>query len=310
MNNTFDKLSYSEQLQELHNQYELAKKSTRKAEQKLNAAKNNESKALADMTDFIKKSFVQQLKDFFDGAPVAIQVFNHSKDYVLPPEDEPDRYGVRILPTVLQEDDVYVNGEYASVNPIEMDFIDIYHGEQPWIQPYDAYYPSFTNIIFLPKDSKWIKSRYIPVKNFSVIKELMERNHKLYTERLDEEISKLKEICPNYKAYSASSESFDYLLLVGNDSVCVQYTNDSFPHVRKGDCEDPLWYSTINRKYERKEISTNDAFKILDGIVRGNRKYYKETVAKAKKWFDDCVKLAEEHKTENGDNHEKTNPVQ
>jgi hypothetical protein len=148
------------------------------------------------------------------------------------------------------------------------------------------------------------------VKNFSVIKELMERNHKLYTERLDEEISKLKEICPNYKAYSASSESFDYLLLVGNDSVCVQYTNDSFPHVRKGDCEDPLWYSTINRKYERKEISTNDAFKILDGIVRGNRKYYKETVAKAKKWFDDCVKLAEEHKTENGDNHEKTNPVQ
>ena len=38
MNNTFDKLSYSEQLQELHNQYELAKKSTRKAEQKLIAA--------------------------------------------------------------------------------------------------------------------------------------------------------------------------------------------------------------------------------------------------------------------------------
>lgn len=295
MSDTFDKLSYNEQLQELHNQYELAQKSTRKAEQKLNAAKDNESKALANMTDFIKKSFVQQLNAFFDGAPVAIQVFNHSKDNVLPPEDEPDRYGVRILPTVLQEDDVYVNGEYASVNPIEMDFIDIYHGQQPWIQPYDAYYPSFTNIIFLPKDSKWIKSRYIPVKNFSVIKSLMERNNKLYMERLEEEISKLKAIVPNYKAYSASSEDYDYILLVGNDSVCVQYTNDSFPDVRTGDGDDPLWYSMINRKYERKEISTNDALKILDGIVRGNRKNYKETVAKAKKWFDDCVKLVEEH---------------
>ena len=144
MHDTFDKLSYGERLPELHNQYELAKKSTSEAEQKLNEAKDNENKALANMTDFIKKSFVQQLKDFFDGAPVAIQVFNHAKDHVLPPEDEPDRYGVRILPTVLQEDDVYVNGEYASVNPIEMDFIDIYHGQHPWIECYDDYYPSFT----------------------------------------------------------------------------------------------------------------------------------------------------------------------
>lgn len=299
MSDTFDKLSYNEQLQELHNQYELAQKSTRKAEQKLNAAKDNESKALANMTDFIKKSFVQQLNAFFDGAPVAIQVFNHSKDHVLPPEDEPDRYGVRILPTVLQEDDVYVNGEYASVNPIEMDFIDIYHGQQPWIQPYDAYYPSFTNIIFLPKDSKWIKSRYIPVKNFSVIKSLMERNNKLYMERLEEEISKLKAIVPNYKAYSASSEDYDYIFLIGKDVMSVQYSNDSIPEVRKGDCGYPL-SRMLHNEDERKEISTNDALKILDGIVRGNRKNYKETVAKAKKWFGDCVKLAEEHKTERG----------
>lgn len=294
MSDTFDKLSYNEQLQELHNQYELAQKATRKAEQKLNSAKDNESKALANMTDFIKKSFVQQLNAFFDGAPVAIQVFNHSKDHVLPPEDEPDRYGVRILPTVLQEDDVYVNGEYASVNPIEMDFIDIYHGQQPWIQPYDAYYPSFTNIIFLPKDSKWIKSRYIPVKNFSVIKSLMERNNKLYMERLEEEISKLKAIVPNYKAYSASSEDYDYIFLIGKDVMSVQYTKDSIPEVRKGDCGYPL-SRMLHNEDERKEISTNDALKILDGIVRGNRKNYKETVAKAKKWFDDCVKLVEEH---------------
>lgn len=305
MNKTFDKSAYSERLQELRNQYELAQESTKQAEQKLNEAKDNESKSLADMTDFIKKSFVKQLKEFFDGAPVAIQVFNHSKNNVLPPEDEPDMYGVRILPTVLQENKVYVAGEYASVNPIEMDFIDIYHGEQPWIERYDDYYPSYTNIIFLPNDGRWVKSRYIPVKDFSVIKSLMERNHKLYTAHLGEEISKLKAICPKYKAYSASSESFDYILLVGNDSLCVQYTNDSFPHVRTGDVDDPLW-----KKYELKEISTDDVCKRLTSIVRGNLKYYKETVAKAKKWFDDCVKLAEEHKTENGDNHEKTNPVQ
>ncbi len=132
------------------------------------------------------------------------------------------------------------------------------------------------------------------MKNFSVIKALMERNHKLYMTRLEEEISKLKAICPKYKAYSASSESFDYILLVGNDSVYVQYTNDSFPHDLKGKDDDPLWYRMLAEKYERKEISTDDACKILDGIVSGNREYYKETVAKAKKWFDDCVKLAEE----------------
>ena len=238
MNKTFDKSAYSERLQELRNQYELAQESTKQAEQKLNEAKDNESKSLADMTDFIKKSFVKQLKEFFDGAPVAIQVFNHSKDNVLPPEDEPDMYGVRILPTVLQENKVYVKGEYASVNPIEMDFIDIYHGQHPWIERYDDYYPSYTNIIFLPDDGRWVKSRYIPVKDFSVIKGLMERNQKLYMERLDEEIRKLK------------------------------------------------------------EISTDDVCKRLTSIVRGNLKYYKETVEKAKKWFDDCVKLAEEHKTE------------
>lgn len=300
MKHIFDKVYYSEQLQELHNQYELAKKSTRKAEKKLNAAKDDENKALANMTDFIKKSFVQQLKDFFDGAPVAIQVFNHDKDHVLPPEDEPDRYGVRILPTVLQEDDVYVNGEYASVNPIEMDFIDIYHGQQPWFEPYDAYYPSFTNIIFLPKDSKWIKSRYIPVKKFSVIKGLMERNNKLYMERLEEEIGKLNAIVPNYKAYSASSEDDAYILLVGKDVMRIRYSADSFPDVLKGNDDDPLWYRMLNKRYERKEISTDDVCKILDGIVRGNRRYYKETVAKAKKWFDDCVKLAEERNTLDG----------
>ncbi len=298
MNQTSDKCSYSERLQELHNQYELAQKSTKQAEQKLNEAKDNESNALANMTNFIKKSFVKQLKEFFDGAPVAIQVFNHAKDYVLPPEDEPDRYGVRILPTVLQEDDVYVSGEYASVNPIEMDFIDIYHGQHPWIESYDAYYPSYTNIIFLPKDSKWIKSRYIPVKKFSVIKDLMERNNKLYMERLEEKISELKSICPNYKAYSASCEDDAYIFLVGQDVMHIRYSADSFPQVLKGNDDDPLWYRMLNKKYERKEISTDDVFKRLDSIVSGNRKYYKDTVAKAKKWFADCVKLAEEHKTE------------
>lgn len=310
MNNTFDKLSYSEQLQELHNQYELAQESTKQAEQKLNEAKENESKALANMTDFIKKSFVQQLKEFFDGAPVVIDVLNHAKDRVLPPEDEPDKYGVRILPTVLQEDDVYVNGEFASVHPIEMDFIDIYHGQHPWIQPFDAYSPSLCNIIFLPKDSHWIQTRYIPVKDFSVIKTLMERNHKLYMERLDEEISKLKAICPKYKAYSTSWKDYKYIFLVGKDVMHIRYTKDSFPKVLKGDEDDPLWYRMLDERSERKEISTDDVCKILDGIVSGNRMYYTNTVAKSKKWFDDCVKLAEEHKTENGDNHEKTNPVQ
>lgn len=297
MNQTSDKLSYSERLQELRNQYELAKESTKQAEQKLNEAKDNENNALVNMTDFIKKSFVKQLKEFFDGAPVAIQVYNHSKDNVLPPEDEPDRYGVRILPTVLQEDDVYVDGEYASVNPIKMDFIDIHHGQQPWIQPYNAYYPSYTNIIFLPKNSRWIKSRYIPVKDFSVIKTLMERNNKLYMERLDEEISKLKEICPNYKAYTASWKDYTYIFLVGKDVMHIRYKTYTFPHVLKGNDGDPLWYRLLEEKYERKEISTDDVCKRLDSIVSGNRKYYKETVAKAKKWFNDCVKLAEERNT-------------
>ena len=298
MNKTFDKLSYNERLQELRNQYELAQEFTKQAEQKLNEAKDNESKSLADMTKFIKKSFVQQLKAFFDGAPVAIQVFNHSKDNVLPPEDEPDKYGVRILPTVLQENDVYVAGEYASVNPIDMDFIDIYHGQQPWIERYDDYYPSFTNIIFLPKNSRWIKSRYIPVKDFSVIKTLMERNNKLYMERLDEEISKLKALCPKYKAYLASCEDYAYIFLVGKDVMHIRYSAESFPYVLKGNDEDPLWYRMLNKRYERKEISTDDVIKRLDSIVMGNRKYYTDTVAKAKKWFDECVKLAEEHKTE------------
>lgn len=298
MNKTFDKLSYSERLQELRNQYELAQESTKQAEQKLDTAKENEGKALANMTDFIKKSFVQQLKEFFDGAPVAIQVFNHSKDNVLPPDDEPDMYGVRILPTVLQEDGVYVSGEYASVNPIKMDFIDIHHGQQPWIQPYDAYYPSYTNIIFLPNDGRWVKSRYIPVKDFSVIKNLMERNNKLYMERLGEEISKLKALCPKYKAYTASWKDCTYISLVGKDVIHIRYTTHTFPYVIEGDDDDPLWYRMLEEKYERKEISTDDVCKRLNSIVRGNRKYYTDTVAKAKKWFDDCVKLAEEHKTE------------
>ena len=310
MNKTFDKSAYNERLQELRNQYELAQESTKQAEQKLNEAKDNESKSLADMTDFIKKSFVKQLKEFFDGAPVAIQVFNHSKDNVLPPEDEPDMYGVRVLPTVLQENDVYVSGEYASVNPIRMDFVDIHHGQLPWIQPYDAYYPSYTNIIFLPNDGRWVKSRYIPVKDFSAIQDIMERNRKLYMERLDEEINRLKEICPKYKAYTASWKDYTYIFLVGKDVIHIRYTAHTFPMVLKGDDDDPLWYRMLEEKYERKEITTDDVCKMLDSIVRGHRKYYKETVAKAKKWFDDCVKLAEEHKTENGDNHEKTNPVQ
>ena len=297
MNQTSDKCSYSERLQEFRNQYELAQESTRNVEQKLNEAKDNENKALANMTDFIKKSFVKQLKEFFDGAPVAIQVYNHSKDYVLPPEDEPDRYGVRILPTVLQENDVYVSGEYASVNPIEMDFVDIHHGQQPWIQPYDAYYPSYTNIIFLPKNGRWIESRYIPVKDFSVIKDLMERNSKLYMERLDEEINKLKSICPNYNAYTASWKDYTYIFLVGKDVMHIRYTTHSFPKVLKGNDDDPLWYRMLEEKYERKEISTDDVIKRLDSIVMGNRRYYKETVAKVKKWFGDCVKLAEERNT-------------
>ena len=113
----------------------------------------------------------------------------------------------------------------------------------------------------------------------------------------EEEISKLKSICPNYKAYSASCKDDAYIFLVGKDVMHIRYSADSFPHVLKGNDADPLWYGMLNKRYERKEISTDDVCKRLDGIVRGNRRYYKETVVKVKKWFNDCVKLAEERNT-------------
>lgn len=294
---------YQEQVKKLQENYESSKKSTTQLkedfEHNLKEAEQAEERAKDELGKFVKDNFMSQLNELIGDAPVVMDVMIPLNCNTLPPYDQPDKYFVRILPALFQ-DDVYSDGEYASVNTIDMDFIDVRHGCQPWIQPYDCYYPSLCNIPFMPPNTRWHKHRYIPVRTFSVIRDIMERNHNLFMETLAKEVEKLKNLCAKYTTYKAEGECFNYIHLIGKDDVkLIDWQDeeeglDAWPRLMDWDKSDPFGTPGLTESFNRRKISHSGACKMLDKIVSNNRKYYQETLKKTRKWFQDCEKLKRE----------------
>ena len=251
------------------------------------------------MEDFVKSTFKQRLDELIDDAPVVMDVMVPLKETKLPPDGEPDKYGVRFLPAMFK-DDLFVDDEYASIGTIEKDFVSVYNGSQPQILDYSSYYPSLSNIPFMPPNDRWHPTQYIPVKTFDVIKSIMERNYKLYMERLEKHIDKLKQMFDKYTIYKGEGEEFHFIHLIGKNDVKLieisEYSLDAWPRLSDGDKSEPFqvfgYYDSVNRR----KISASGACKILDKVVSDNRKHYKETLAEAFKWFDECVKLKKKRK--------------
>lgn len=119
----------NEELIQLNENLLAAHSNVEKAMREAEKAKRAEERAIQNYENFIRKAFLTQMKEFLGGAPVLMDVF-YNNERKLPPEDEPDKYGCRFIITAFKKR-VYVSGEYASVNPIEEDFFDVYNGFPP-----------------------------------------------------------------------------------------------------------------------------------------------------------------------------------
>lgn len=298
-----DYSTYAKQFTEFRNRYNDSKENTKKiteeCELKVKEAKLAERQAREAMEDFVKSTFKQRLDELIGDAPVVMDVMIPLKEKKLPPDDEPDKYGVLFLPAMFK-DDLFVDDEYASIGTIEKDFVSVDNGSQPQILDYASYYPSLSNIPFMPPNDRWHPSRYIPVRTFDVIKDIMDRNHKLYMERLEKHTDKIKQMLDKYTIYKGEGEDYHYIHLIGKDDVKLisiyECSLDTWPSLSDGHKSDPFWVPGLLDSMNRRKISASGACKILDKIVSNNRKYYKETMAEAEKWFNECVKLKKKRK--------------
>lgn len=293
-----DYSTYAKQFTEFQQRYndskENTKKTTEEYELKVKEAKLAERNAREAMENFVKSTFKQRLDELIGDAPVVMDVITPLKAKKLPPDGEPDKYGVRFLPAMFK-DDLFVDDEYASIGTIEKDFVSVYNGGQPQILDYSAYHPSLNNIPFMPPNNRWHPTQYIPVKTFDVIKSIMERNYKLYMERLEQHTDQLKQMFDQYMIYKGEGEDYHYIHLISKYDVKLisipEYSLDTWPSLSNGCKSEPFRVPGFYDSMNRRKISNSSACKIIDKVVSDNRKYYKETMAAAEKWFNECVKL-------------------
>lgn len=269
---------------------------TRKlAEDALSKAKRAEERAKQNYERFMRKTFLTQMKAFLGGAPVLMQVF-HDDERKLPPEDEPDKSGCRFIITAFKKR-VYVSGEYASLNPIEEDFFDVYNGVPPMQKTYAGWSPSVCNIPFMPKNTikKWVPQRYVPIHKFGTMREIFQRNYDKFVDRVKTQIASWKNELHGTELYTASDKYWDFLFVVGEHPFYI---------IWRRDCEwivDPKKYETTKDKpfetirwddpVDHKQVSCKDACKILDNIVKMNETYFKNTMKSAKQWFNHCSEI-------------------
>lgn len=137
MQNNEELIQLNEKLLAAHSNVEKAMREAEEArklaEDAMSKAKRAEERAKKNYENFIRKEFLTQMKAFLGVAPVLMHVFNDN-ERKLPPADEPDKYGCRFIITAFKKR-VYVSGEYASLNPIEEDFFDVYNGCPPMQKP-------------------------------------------------------------------------------------------------------------------------------------------------------------------------------
>ena len=298
-----DYATYAKQFTEFQQRYNESKENTRKTteeyELKVKEAKLDERHAREAMENFVKSTFKQRLDELIGDAPVVMDVMVPLNETKLPPDGEPDKYGVRFLPAMFK-DDLYVDDEYASIGTIEKDFVSVYNGSQPQILNYSSYYPSLCNIPFMPPNNRWHPTQYIPVKSFDVIKDIMERNYKLYMERLETHTDKLKRMFDKYTTYKGEDEDYHFIHLIGENDVKLieipEYDLDAWPTLSDGHKSEPFWVPGLLDSMNRRKISARGACKIIDKVVSDNRKHYKETMAGAEKWFHECEKLKKKRK--------------
>lgn len=273
-----------------------AEEARKLAEDAMLKAKRAEERAQKNYENFMRKAFLTQMKEFLGGAPVIMDVFYDDKRK-LPPEDEPDKYGCRFVITAFKKK-VYVSGEYASVNPIEEDFFDVYNGFPPMQKTYAGWSPSVNNIPFMPKNTikKWVQERYVPIHKFETMREIFQRNYDKFVDRVKTLIASWKNEFHGAELYTASYKDRDFLFVVGGEHP--------FYIMWSSDCEwivDPQKYETTKDKPfkticwndpdDHKQVSCKDACKILDNIVKMNETYFKNTMKSAKKWFKHCTEI-------------------
>lgn len=272
-----------------------AEESRKLAEDAMSKAKRAEELAKHNYERFMRKAFLTQMKEFLGGAPVIMDVF-HGGERQLPPEDEPDKYGARFIIAAFQES-AYVSGEYASLNPIKEDFFDIINGQPPIQKSYDCWYPSMSNIPFMPKNTikKWTPQRYVPIHKFETMREIFQRNYDKYIDWLKTQIVSWKKELHGAELYTASDEFHDFLFVVGDHPFYLIWERDcqlyNYPEKYETTKDKPFATICWNDPVDHKQVACMDACKILDNFVKMNETYFKNTMKSAKKWFNHCAEI-------------------
>ena len=248
-------------------------------------AEAEETMAMSRYSGFVGETFVKQLKDFLGDSVAVLDVFqpNYGNGERMPPRETPwTGRGYRIFPAKLQETRPYVRDDYAAVTWVSGRMVMATTGYVPCMTDASIYYPSLTNIPFLP-EGLYLPVIYIPLRTFGEAKVCLDHTFDDCTAKAR---SSVTEFLGSFdgNAVMSCAGGITYIVADRTDGQPGKYSialNEytGIPDFRS-DCKGPLNCG------DAKAITHSECSEMLGQMLEGIGVRYREFLADAEEWFD------------------------
>ena len=264
---------------------------TKMAKELVEVGEKHRDKMLKRIQDFLEENYMDMVKDFLGDARAVLMVNSDNNDPDV--ADDIKNYGFSIVPAKISDDkteQMYVHGKSAQVKLKSNESLCVYSDKFPAFRKDRTYIGSH---FFDPEiaQSKDVRIKYVPIKDFDTVKKYMDAAHQMHMAKLRKQVKAyLKE---NYEQSGATKVEY---LLDGQSELLYIYRV-----VSHGIREDLPFVILCNKRTgqvvtEREDrdwwldgltiITPDEVKKKLDEYIDLVEKKYGEILSQVEKWFN------------------------
>lgn len=282
---------YSGLLRGLQSAQETLTNITKMAKELVEVGEKHRDKMLKHIQDFLEENYMDMVTNFLGDARAVLMVNsdNNNPDAL----DDIKNYGFSIVPAKISDDkteQMYVHGKFAQVKLKSTESLCVYNDKFPVFRKDRNY---IGNHFFDPEiaQSKYVRIKYVPIKDFDTVKKYMDAAHQMHMAKLRKQVKAyLKE---NYEQSDATKVEYlrdDQSDLLFIYRVVSHGIRESLPFVIRCDKktgqvvsereESSWWVDALT------VITPDEVKKTLDEYIELVEKKYGEILSRVEKWFN------------------------
>jgi len=262
---------------------------TKMAKELVEVGEKHRDKMLKHIQYFLEENYMDMVKDFLGDARAVLMVNsdNNNPDAL----DDIKNYGFSIVPAKISDDkteQMYVHRHFAQVKLKSTESLCVYNNKFPVFRKDRNY---IGNHFFDPEiaQSKDVRIKYVPIKDFDTVKKYMDAAHQI-------QLGQIRKTIQEYFDYGKLSEDakMEYYIDDKDDMLYIYRVishglHEGYPYEIRcckvtgcavAECKDSSWWTD-----GLSLISEKEAKKKLDGFIDFVEKRYREILSDAKKWF-------------------------